>query len=111
MLVGRDGHRPAIAHAHPLQQGLRGQHMLHFGRTDSERQRTERAVRGGVRIAADHGQTGQRDAQLGADDVHDPLTVVAQIKQVYAEVLAIFAQGLHLGPGRGAQPPGRRGVE
>ncbi len=35
-----------------LQERLRGEHVLHFRRTDAVRQRAERAVRGRVRVAA-----------------------------------------------------------
>jgi hypothetical protein len=39
-------------------------------------QRAERAVGGGVAVAADHGHAGQGGAVFGADDVHDALALV-----------------------------------
>ncbi len=48
-----------------LQQALRGQHVLHFAGADAERQRAERAVRGGVAVAADHGHAGLRQPSSG----------------------------------------------
>ena len=56
-------------------QALRGEHVLHLGRADAERERAERAVSGGVAIAADDGHARLGEAQLGADDVHDALLV------------------------------------
>ena len=58
-----------------LQQALRGQHVLDFAGADAEGQRAERAVRGRVAVAADHGHARLREAQLGPDDVHDALLV------------------------------------
>ena len=56
-----------------LQQRLRGQHVLDFAGADAEGQRAERAVRGGVAVAADDRHARLRVAQLGADDVDDAL--------------------------------------
>ena len=56
-----------------LRQRLRGQHVLDLGGADAEGQRAERAMRGGVRVAADDGHAGLGDAELRADHVHDPL--------------------------------------
>ena len=68
------------AHQHVLrlacEQRLRGQHVLDLAGADAERQRAERAVRGGVRIAADDRHAGQRRALLRADHVHDALAQV-----------------------------------
>ena len=47
-------------------QRLGGQHVLHLGGADAERQRAEGAVRGGVRVAADHGHAGLGEAELRA---------------------------------------------
>mmetsp|Transcript_32545 Transcript_32545/g.80233 ORF Transcript_32545/g.80233 Transcript_32545/m.80233 type:complete len:833 (+) Transcript_32545:138-2636(+) len=79
-----------------LQQRLRGQHVLHLGRADAERQRAERAVRGGVGVAAHHSGAGQREALLGADDVHDALALVAQPKVRQPELLHVLLQRQHL---------------
>ncbi len=59
-----------------LQQRLRGQHVLDFRGADAEGERAERAVGGGVAVAADNGHARQADAQLRADDMHDALADV-----------------------------------
>ena len=61
-----------------LRQRLRGQHVLDLAGADAERERAERAVRGGVRVAADDRHAGLRDAELGADHVDDALAAVAE---------------------------------
>ena len=74
-----------------LQQRLRGQHVLDFAGADAEGQRPERAVRGGVAVAADDRHAGLREAQLGADDVDDALLRVVQVVQANAELPAVVA--------------------
>ena len=64
-----------------LQQRLRGQHVLDFAGADAEGQRAERAVRGGVAVAADDGHAGLRQAELRADDVDDALLRIVQVVQ------------------------------
>jgi hypothetical protein len=49
--------------------------VLDLAGADAVRQRAERAVGGGVRIAADHGHARQRGALFGADHVHDALAL------------------------------------
>lgn len=80
-------------------QRLGGQHVLDLGGADAERERAEGAVRRGVRVAADHGGAGLGQTELRADDVHDALLDVAQRVQPDAEVRAVLAQRLQLGPG------------
>ena len=60
----------------PLQQGLGGENVTHFGCADSERQRAERAVGAGVAVAADDGHARLGESLLGADDVDDSLPAV-----------------------------------
>ena len=79
-----------------LRQGLRGQDVLDLAGADTERQRTEGAVCGGVAVAADHGAARQREAQFGADHVHDALAVVAHGVQRHTEVGAVVPQHLQL---------------
>ena len=59
------------------QQRLRRQHMLDFGGADAVRQAAERAVGGGMRVAAHHRHAGQRRALLRADHMDDALALVA----------------------------------
>lgn len=88
------------AHLHVLHllgdQALRGQHMLDLGGADAVRQRTERAMRGGVRIAADHGHARQGGALLRADHMHDALARIVHLELEDAEVVAVLIQRLHL---------------
>ena len=90
--VDRHGLRPG------LRQRLGGEHVLDLGRADAERDRAERAVGGGVRVAADHRQPGLGQPELRADDVHDALVEVAEAVDPDAELLRVLAQRVDLGP-------------
>ena len=70
--------------------------MLDFGGANAERQRAERAVRGGMRVAANHGHAGERGTLLRTDHVHDTLTGVVHAELGDAEVTAIRVQRLDL---------------
>ena len=73
----------------PLQQALRGQHVLHFAGADAEGQRAERAMRGRVAVAADHRHAGLRQAQLRPDHVDDALAVAVHAQAADAEFGAV----------------------
>ena len=88
---------------------LRGQHVFHFAGADAESQRAERAVRGGVAIAADDGVAGLRDAQLGADDMNDALICAVHVEQVDAEFFAVLLERVELRAWRPDRATGRRG--
>ena len=77
---------------------LGGHDVLHLGSADAHGERPESPMRGRVRVAADHGHAGLGEPQLRADHVHDPLLGVTQGVQADAELLAVVAQGLDLGP-------------
>ncbi len=77
-------------------QALGGQHVLDLGGADAVRQRAERAMRGGMRIAADHGHARQGGALLRADHMHDALPRIVHLELEDAEVVAVFVQRLHL---------------
>jgi hypothetical protein len=79
-----------------LHQALRGEHVLDLARADPEGQRPEGAVGRGVRVAADDGHPGLRDAELGADDVDDALVGRAQREDRDAELRAVALQRLDL---------------
>ena len=81
-----------------LRQRLGGQHVLDLGGADAEGDRAERAVGGGVRVAADHRHAGLGQAELRADDVHDALVEIAEAVDPDAELLGVAAQGVDLGP-------------
>ena len=77
-------------------QRLRGQHVLDFRRADAMRQRTERAVRGGVRVAADDRHARQRGALLRPDDVHDALAQVVHLELRDAVGVAVVVERVDL---------------
>ena len=70
--------------------------MLHLRRTDAKGQRAQRAVGGGMAVAANDGRAGQRQAQLRPDDVHDALTDIHDGNVGDAEFGDVLLQGLHL---------------
>ena len=92
--VVADPHRTRLG----LDHALGRQHVLDLAGADPERERAERAVRGGVRVAADDRHPGLGHAQLGADHVHDPLVLGAQRVQRDPELLAVALERLHLHP-------------
>ena len=85
---------------HPLRPRLRqrlgGEHVLDLAGADAEGQRAERAVGGGVAVAAHDGHAGQRAALLGGDDVDDALAGVAHREVGDAELGGVLAQHLDL---------------
>ena len=84
LAVQPSGSAPSTLTQHRLrlrcQQALRREHVLDLGGADAEGEAAERAVRAGVRIAADDRHPGQRGALLGPDHVHDALPPVAERK-------------------------------
>jgi len=81
-LEGREGH------------GLCGEDVAHLAGPDPERDRTERAMGGGVGIATGDGGAGLGDALFWADDVDDALVARFDVEVGDAEVAAILAEGL-----------------
>ena len=63
-----------------LQEALRREDHLDFARSDSVSERAERAVRGGMTVAANDGTAGLGQSQLGTDHVHDSLLRTVEIK-------------------------------
>ena len=88
-----------------LGERLRREHVLDLGRADAERERAERAVRRRVAVAADDRDPGLREAELGADDVHDPLAPAAGRVEPDAELLAVAPQRLELRRGELVRRP------
>ncbi len=114
-VLGRDaGPQPAVdadlvGLRAALQERLRRQHHLDLAGADAERQRAERAVGGGVRVAADDGHARLRQAQLRADDVDDALVRRADGVDRDAELGAVALQLLDL-EGRLLVEDGQRSV-
>src|SRR5260370_3483626 len=79
-----------------LRKTLGCQHMLDFASADSESQRAERAMRGGVAVATDECLPGLRDSQLWSDDVHDALILAVHVKQAHAGLAAVLLEGIKL---------------
>ena len=92
--VDFDAHFPGFV----LHDALRGKHHFHFRSADAKRHIAKRAVRTRVRIAADNGHAGQREAQFRPDNVDYALKRMAQIIEFNAKIGAILAQRLHLQP-------------
>jgi hypothetical protein len=89
-----DGHRHRAGAL--VGQCLGRQHVFHLARADAERQGAERAVGGGVRVAAHDRHARLSGPKLGADDVDDPLVLVAAREQGDAEFAAVLVEGLEL---------------
>ena len=79
-----------------LHEALGGEHVLDLAGADPERERAERAVGRGVRVAAHDRHPRLGDPQLGADHVHDPLLVRAERVDRDPELLAVALERLHL---------------
>ena len=82
-----------------LEQRLGREDHLDLARPDPERERPERAVGRGVRVAADDRHPGLGQAQLGADDVDDALARRAEAVERDAELRAVARQLVDLGRG------------
>ena len=72
--------------------------MLDLARADAEGQRAEGAVGRGVRVAADDRHPRLGEAELRAHDVNDALIRAAEGEERHAELRAVLAQRLDLGP-------------
>jgi len=70
-------------------QTLRRQHVAHLRRADAECHRSERAVRGGVTVAARDRHARLCEPELRADHVHDALPVVVEAGEAHTEIPAI----------------------
>ena len=92
LAVEADPHRLRLA----LRQRLRREHVLDLGGADPERERAERAVRRGVRVAADDRHARLRQPELRADDVDDPLAPAAGRVERDAELLAVPRERVEL---------------
>jgi hypothetical protein len=82
-----------------LEEGLGGKDHLDLARPDAECQRTERPVRGRVRIATDDGHPRLGETELRTDDVDDPLVGRADAVKRDPELGAISRQLVDLGRG------------
>ena len=76
-----------------LQEALRGEDMLHFGGADAECQRAERAMRGGVTVAADDGHAWLGATKFRSDDMDNAAMRTGHAVQGDAEFGGV---GFHL---------------
>jgi hypothetical protein len=112
--IDRDPHvaRTALAH------GLGRQHVLDLGRPDAERQRAERAVRGGMAVSADDRHARLRAALFGRNHMDDAVARIAHRELLDSMPSRVFRQRrklrarLHVGDGGnpGGLPFGRHVV-
>src|SRR5579884_1104492 len=82
-----------------LQEALGGENVLDFAGAYAEGERAERAMRGGVAVAADDGLAGLRNAELRADDVHDALILAVHVEEADTGFAAVLLEGMELGFG------------
>ena len=89
------GDAPHLQRLH--RQALRRQHVAHLRRADAERDGAERAVRGGVAVAAGDRHARLRQPQLRADHVDDALVAAVEIEQPDAVLAAVpLERGEHV---------------
>ena len=97
ILAGNTGRKLAIdLNLHVLasagKEGLSSKDVLDFTGTDTESERTEGTVSGGVAVTANDGSSGQSKALLGTNDVDDTLALVAHTEVGEAEGLDILLE-------------------
>ena len=100
LAVTSAGRSPSTDDGHPpgadLGQGLGGQHVLDLRGADAEGQRSERAVRRRVGVAAHDGHPRQGASLLRADHMDDALTRIAHRVQRDVELGRVGPQHLDL---------------
>src|SRR5216684_5277816 len=80
----------------PLQQAVLGKYMLDLARAKPEGERTHRAMRRRMAVAAHDRHSGLRQSQLGTDHVDDSLLFRAQVEQPDVEVAAVLPHHVDL---------------
>ena len=80
-----------------LEERLGGEDHLDLARPDPERQRPERPVRRGVRVAADDRHPGLGQSELRSDDVDDALSRVTDAVERDPELRAVGLELIDLG--------------
>ncbi len=73
----------------PVHQGLGGKDVFDFRGADAKAQRPQRAIGGGVAVAAQHHHARQDHAVLGRDHVLDALQRIGGVEQRDALLVAI----------------------
>ena len=104
-VLGRDAGREPPVHADlvvaraVLQEALGGEHVLDLAGADSEGERAERSVGGGVAVAADDGHARLGQPLLRPHHVDDPLRRAAASEERHLELAAILLELAELGGG------------
>ena len=68
---------------------LRCQYVSDFACADAKRQRTKRAIRGGVAVAADNGHTGLRCAEFGSNHMDNAPFVACEVVESDSMLFAL----------------------
>ena len=97
---------PQVAGAAALPQGLGNQHVARLGGADTEGERAECAVGGGVRVRADHEEPRLGEPQLGRDHVENPLVRVVDPEVPDAVPPGVSRKPLDHSPDRGVRNAG-----
>ena len=79
-------------------EALGGEHVLDLAGADAKGESAKSAMGGGVAVAADDGGAGEGEALLGANDMDNALSLVAQAKVCDAKVLDVLLEGDALRP-------------
>ena len=79
-----------------LRQALRRKYVLDLGRSDTERQRAERAMRGGMRVSTDDREPRLRQPELRPDHVNDPFSAAPGCVERHAELRAVSLERFEL---------------
>ena len=79
-----------------LDDALGGQDVLHLARADTEGERAEGPVSGGVGVSADDDHPRPGDPQLGADHVDDALLRRIEVEELHPEFPGVPYQRRHL---------------
>jgi hypothetical protein len=77
-------------------QSLRRHDVLDFGGTNTERQRTHRAMRAGVGVTTNNCHAWQRSALLRADHMYDALTQVIHTELNHLMLFAVGVESIDL---------------
>src|SRR5208283_4147773 len=97
-----------------LGKALRGKHVLHFRRSNSEGERSKGAVCAGMAVAAHDGHPGLSQTQFRPDHVHDALIRRIHVEEPDGEFPAVVLQRGNLlsrdGIGNRSSPRLRRNV-
>jgi hypothetical protein len=79
-------------------EGLSGENVFDFTRSDAESESTECAMGGRVAVSTDEGSAGKSETLLWANDMNDALSLVVQSEKGELKVSDVFLQSNALRP-------------